>query len=116
MIVLPMERSSRSEGMAANPTRIKTVTAISKFWDDAVVPPLGGTIRTPAESPRFAPESARHGHIAAGVKPAAEWCKRHAAAGMKLEVVRLQNRAPVLFMEIPPKMDTGSGAACRTSC
>jgi len=84
------------------------VTAISKFWDDAVVPTLVDYIRIPAKSPHFDHEWARHGHIDAAVKLAAEWCKRHAAAGMKLEVVRLQNRTPVLFMEIPPNGNAGS--------
>ncbi|HEY1289617.1 MAG TPA: M20/M25/M40 family metallo-hydrolase [Burkholderiales bacterium] len=87
--------------MAANPTRIKTVTAISKFWDDAVVPTLVDYIRIPAKSPHFDHEWARHGHIDAAVKLAADWCTRHAVAGMKLEVVRLEGRTPVLFVEIP---------------
>src|ERR1041384_802303 len=108
MIVLPMERSSRSEAMAANPTRIKPVPAISNFWDDAVVPTLVDYIRIPAKSPHFDHEWARHGHIDAAVKLAADWCRRHAVAGMKLEVVRLQNRTPVLFMEIPPNVNAGS--------
>ena len=76
------------------------MTAIAKFWDDHVVPTLVDYIRIPAKSPHFDHEWARHGHIDAAVKLAAEWCKRHAAAGMKLEVVRLQNRTPVLFLEV----------------
>ena len=58
------------------------MTAIAKFWDDAVVPTLVDYIRIPAKSPHFDPEWARHGHIDAAVKLAADWCKRHAASGM----------------------------------
>src|SRR6478672_12942995 len=109
-IVLPAARSSRSEVMAANPTRIKTVTAIARFWDDAVVPTLLDYIRIPAKSPHFDHEWARHGHIDAAVKLAAEWCKRHAVSGMKLEVVRLADRTPVLFIDVPPNGNAGSSA------
>jgi acetylornithine deacetylase/succinyl-diaminopimelate desuccinylase-like protein len=77
------------------------VTNIARFWDDAITPALVDYIRIPAKSPHFDHEWARHGHIDAAVKLAADWCKRHAVAGMKLEVVRLEGRTPVLFIEIP---------------
>ena len=82
------------------------MTNIARFWDDAVVPTLVDYIRIPAKSPHFDHEWARHGHIDAAVKLAAAWCQRHAVAGMKLEVVRLENRTPVLFLEVEGK---GSG-------
>src|SRR6185295_9043642 len=76
------------------------MTAIAKFWDDAVVPTLVDYIRIPAKSPHFDHEWARHGHIDAAVKLAAEWCRKHALPGLKLEVVRLEGRTPVLFAEV----------------
>src|SRR3954463_15724579 len=82
------------------------MSAIAKFWDDAVVPTLVDYIRIPAKSPHFDHEWARHGHIDAAVKLAADWCKRHAVTGMKLEVVRLEGRTPVLFIEIPGSKGT----------
>jgi acetylornithine deacetylase/succinyl-diaminopimelate desuccinylase-like protein len=77
--------------------------AIAKFWDDEIVPALVDYIRIPAKSPHFDPDWARHGHIDAAVRLAADWCKRHALAGMKLEVVRLEGRTPVLLLEVPGK-------------
>jgi acetylornithine deacetylase/succinyl-diaminopimelate desuccinylase-like protein len=77
------------------------VTAIAKFWDGAIVPALVDYIRIPAKSPHFDREWARHGHIDAAVKLAADWCATHAVPGMKLEVVRLEGRTPLLFIEIP---------------
>ena len=74
---------------------------ISEFWDEAVVPALVEYIRIPAKSPHFDKQWARHGHIEDAVKLAAAWCEKHAVPGMKLEVVRLPNRTPVLFIEIP---------------
>ena len=51
---------------------------ISEFWQDSIVPTLIEYIRIPAKSPHFDAEWARHGHIEAAVKLAAEWCARHA--------------------------------------
>jgi acetylornithine deacetylase/succinyl-diaminopimelate desuccinylase-like protein len=76
------------------------VTGIAKFWDEAIVPALVDYIRIPAKSPHFDRDWARHGHIDAAVKLAADWCARHALPGMKLEVVRLEGRTPVLFAEL----------------
>ena len=75
--------------------------SISEFWDEAVVPALVEYIRIPAKSPHFDKEWARHGHIEDAVKLAAAWCEKHAVPGMKLEVVRLPGKTPVLFIEVP---------------
>jgi acetylornithine deacetylase/succinyl-diaminopimelate desuccinylase-like protein len=82
------------------------LTAIARFWDDAILPALVDYIRIPAKSPHFDADWARHGHIEAAVKLAAEWCARHAVPGMKLEIVRLEGRTPVLLAEVP---GTGKG-------
>ncbi len=81
------------------------MTQIAKFWDEAIVPALIDYIRIPAKSPHFDQDWASHGHIDAAVKLAADWCRKHAVPGMQLEVVRLQGRTPVLFIEIPGKSD-----------
>jgi acetylornithine deacetylase/succinyl-diaminopimelate desuccinylase-like protein len=74
---------------------------IAKFWDEAIVPALVDYIRIPAKSPHFDHDWARHGHIDAAVKLAADWCRRHALPGMTLEVIRLEGRTPVLFVDVP---------------
>ena len=74
---------------------------IAKFWDEAIVPALVDYIRIPAKSPHFDHDWAKHGHIDAAVKLAADWCRRHALPGMTLEVVRLEGRTPVLFVDVP---------------
>jgi acetylornithine deacetylase/succinyl-diaminopimelate desuccinylase-like protein len=79
------------------------MTPIAKFWDEAIVPALVDYIRLPAKSPHFDPDWASRGHIDAAVKLAAQWCRQHAVPGMKLEVVRLGQRTPVLLVEIPGK-------------
>ena len=79
------------------------MSQIAKFWDEAIVPALVEYIRIPAKSPHFDKEWARNGHIDAAVKLAADWCRRHALPAMKLEVVRLEGRTPVLLVEIEGK-------------
>jgi len=75
--------------------------SIAQFWDDAIVPALVEYIKIPAKSPHFDKAWAANGHIDAAVELAASWCRKHAVPGMKLEVVRLPGRTPVLFLEIP---------------
>jgi acetylornithine deacetylase/succinyl-diaminopimelate desuccinylase-like protein len=78
---------------------------IAKFWDEAIVPALVDYIRIPAKSPHFDAAWAKNGHIDAAVKLAAAWCRQHAVPGMKLEIVQLDKRTPVLFIDIPGKAD-----------
>ncbi|MCX7960124.1 MAG: M20/M25/M40 family metallo-hydrolase [Burkholderiales bacterium] len=77
------------------------MTPAARFWDEAIVPALVEYIRIPAKSPHFDPAWAENGHIERAVQLAADWCRSHAVAGMRLEVVRLPGRTPVLFVEVP---------------
>ncbi len=75
---------------------------IAQFWDDAIVPTLTDYIAIPAKSPHFDKAWRENGHIEAAVRLAEDWCRKHAVAGMKMEVVRLPGRTPVLFIDISP--------------
>jgi len=77
------------------------LTSIRQFWDEAIVPALIEYIRIPAKSPHFDRDWQKSGHIEAAVQLAARWCQAHALRGMTLEVVRLEGRTPVLFIEVP---------------
>ncbi len=82
---------------------------IAEFWDQAIVPTLVEYIRIPAKSPHFDAEWRAHGHIDAAVGLAERWCRRYAVPGMKLEVLRLPGRTPLLLLEIPatrPDLET----------
>src|SRR5262245_29665645 len=74
---------------------------IAEFWDDAIVPALTEYIRIPAKSPHFDKGWEKNGHIEAAVKLAAGWCRKNAVPDMTLEIVRLEGKTPVLFIEIP---------------
>ncbi|HXU41277.1 MAG TPA: M20 family metallopeptidase [Burkholderiales bacterium] len=77
------------------------MSQIGPFWDDAIVPAITEYIRIPAKSPHFDRDWQKHGHIEAALQLAVNWCKANPLRGMKLEVVRLENRTPVLFVEVP---------------
>jgi len=77
------------------------VTRIAQFWDDAIVPALIDYIRIPAKSPHFDPDWRAHGNIDEAARLAAGWCERNAIPGMKLEIVRLGERTPCLFIDVP---------------
>jgi acetylornithine deacetylase/succinyl-diaminopimelate desuccinylase-like protein len=84
---------------------------IARQWDDDIVPQLVDYIRLPAKSPHFDPQWKEHGHIEAAVEQARAWVARQPVRGMKLEVIRLEGRTPVLFFDIPAQ---GSAATDKT--
>src|SRR5579859_551647 len=84
-----------------DPVRLQAF--IDALWDDAVTPTLVDYIRIPNKSPAFDPDWAAHGHMEAATAQFAAWAgaKIEGIAGARLEVVRLEGRTPVIFIEIP---------------
>jgi acetylornithine deacetylase/succinyl-diaminopimelate desuccinylase-like protein len=76
-------------------------TFADKAWDDEIVPALTKYIAIPAKSPMFDPDWAKNGHIDRVVRDAAQWVEGKRVAALKLEVVRLEGRTPVIFFEVP---------------
>jgi acetylornithine deacetylase/succinyl-diaminopimelate desuccinylase-like protein len=76
---------------------------VDQTWDAEVTPALADYIRLPAKSPAFDPDWARNGHIEAAVTLYRSWAERRLAAvpGATVEVVRLEGRTPVLFIDVP---------------
>jgi acetylornithine deacetylase/succinyl-diaminopimelate desuccinylase-like protein len=70
-------------------------------WERSVVPTLCDYIRIPNKSAHFDPQWAEHGHMDRAARLLEEWCRAHALPGMTVEIVRLPNRTPVLFIEVP---------------
>jgi acetylornithine deacetylase/succinyl-diaminopimelate desuccinylase-like protein len=80
----------------------------SRIWDDEIVPALTEYIAVPAKSPMFDADWQAHGYLDRVVRDAAAWVESRKIAGLKLEVIRLEGRTPVIFFEIPA---TRAGAA-----
>jgi acetylornithine deacetylase/succinyl-diaminopimelate desuccinylase-like protein len=76
---------------------------IDGIWDDEVIPELTKYIRIPNKSPSFDPDWAAHGYMDAAVAQFAAWAEGKIAGidGATLEVVRLEGRTPVIFIEVP---------------
>ena len=88
---LPLQ-ADEAEGLAAFAART---------WDEEIVPALTDYIAVPAKSPMFDPDWERHGLIDRVVRDAAAWVESKSVAGLKLEVLRLPGRTPVIFFEVP---------------
>lgn len=73
----------------------------SALWDEEIVPALTDYIAIPAKSPMFDADWAAHGHIEKVLTQAAAWVESKKVAGLKLEVVRIPGRTPVIFFEVP---------------
>lgn len=73
---------------------------ISRQWDGDIVQRLSDYIAIPAKSLAFDPDWAAHGFIDRVVRDAAQWVESQKVPSLKLEVVRIDGRTPVIFFEI----------------
>ena len=81
-------------------------------WDEQIVPALTDYIAIPAKSPMFDADWQRNGHIERVVRDAAAWVEGRRIAGLKLEVIRLEGRTPVIFFEVPATRAGSTGTIC----
>ena len=65
------------------------------------MPELKRYIEVPAKSPMFDAQWQSHGYIDHVVRAAAAWVESRKVAGLKLEVIRLEGRTPVILFEVP---------------
>jgi acetylornithine deacetylase/succinyl-diaminopimelate desuccinylase-like protein len=73
----------------------------SQAWDERIVPAITEYVKVPAKSPMFDADWAAHGLLDRVVTDAARWVESRKVAGLKLEVIRLPGRTPVIFFDIP---------------
>ena len=74
---------------------------IARQWDDDIVPRLVDYIRIPAKSPHFDAGWEAHGHIERVTLLAEAWARAQPLAGLRVEIVRLPGRTPVVYFEVP---------------
>lgn len=74
---------------------------VTRQWDGDIVRQLTDYIAIPAKSPGFDPQWSQHGYIDTVLRNAAQWVEAQKVEGLKLEIVRLEGRTPVLFFEVP---------------
>ncbi|MEW6071016.1 MAG: M20/M25/M40 family metallo-hydrolase [Planctomycetota bacterium] len=74
---------------------------VEHVWDEEIVPNLIEYIRIPCLSPAFDAGWERTGELERAVQFLARWCRTRPIPGMKLELVRLPGRTPLLLAEVP---------------
>ena len=76
---------------------------IDRLWDHEIIPNLVDYIRIPNKSPAFDPDWQTHGYMDRAVEQFAAWARAKVSsiAGTSVEVVRLEGRTPVIFIDIP---------------
>ncbi len=93
--------------MDSNQTR----ASISSLWDAEIVPQLVEYIRIPNKSPMFDKDWAAHGFMDQAVEQLSGWARAQKVEGMTVEVVRLEGRTPLIFIDIPAAGPVGNGGA-----
>ena len=74
-------------------------------WENSAIPELVEYIRIPNKSPLFDPDWKSNGYMDQAVTQFESWCRSQNIDGMKLEVVRLPQRTPLIFIEIPGEIE-----------
>ena len=79
----------------------KATAFVDGVWGDTIVPTLVEYIKIPNKSPMFDPEWAANGYMADATNLVAGWCRDHLPKGAELEVVTLEGRTPLIFIDVP---------------
>lgn len=76
---------------------------VNSLWDQEIVPQLIDYIRIPNKSPLFDPQWREHGYMEQAVQQLAGWAEGKLAAfpGATLEIIRLEGRTPLIFIDLP---------------
>jgi len=83
----------------------KATSFVNDMWDTSIIPQLCDYIKIPNKSPLFDPDWEQHGHMEQAVQMLEAWCRTQAIEGMQIEVVRIEGRTPILFIDIPGDSD-----------
>src|SRR5213078_4536416 len=83
------------------PASDSTTAWVTDLFQSSVVPTLVDYIKIPNKSVMFDPDWRAHGYMDQSVDLFAGWARRHLPAGATLEVVRLGERTPVIFIDVP---------------
>ena len=83
----------------------KTAAFVSEMWDSSIVAEISEYIKVPNKSPIFDPDWEQHGYMDTAVAMLETLCKKQPIKGMQIEVVRIEGRTPLLFIDIPGDSD-----------
>lgn len=88
----------------------QVLSSVTKAWDEDLVGQLSDYIEIPAKSPAFDPTWQKAGYLETVLQRAATWVEAQKVPGLKLEVLRLPGRTPVMFFEVAATRSTHSAS------
>ena len=77
------------------------ISFTNQEWENSIIQELVKYIRVPNKSPAFDPNWQANGYMEEVVEQFVSWSKRQNIEGMKLDVVRLPERTPLIYIDIP---------------
>ncbi|MDB5108290.1 MAG: family metallo-hydrolase [Candidatus Binatus sp.] len=80
-------------------------THVDQVWDKSIISELVEYIRIPNKSVAFDRDWQAHGHMDKVVGRFEQWALRQPLRSLTVDVVRLEGRTPLLFIEIPGDSD-----------
>jgi len=83
----------------------KTATFVNDAWDESIIPEIAEYIKIPNKSPSFDPDWEANGHMEQAVLMLEAWAQKQPIQGMQIEIVRIDGRTPLLFIDIPGASD-----------
>lgn len=69
-------------------------------WDHSIIDKLKEFIKIPNKSPHFDPKWKEHGYMDRAMSLVINWCKEQEIKGLNLELLELEGRTPLLYMEV----------------
>lgn len=80
---------------------------VSRLWSEEILPSLSRLVEIPALSQAFDPDWSANGHLAAAVAHVRAWITARNLPGATLDVVQLDDRSPVLLVDVPATPGAG---------
>lgn len=74
---------------------------VEHTWAESIIPHLKEYLTIPNQSPAYDPQWAANGYMDQATELIANWMRAQQIPGLSLEIVRLQGRTPLIFVEIP---------------
>ncbi|KNZ34187.1 MAG: peptidase M20 [Methylibium sp. NZG] len=109
--------NARDPALPVQPDEASAIAAFAnRTWDEEIVSAITSYIEIPAKSPMFDADWQKNGHIERVIRDAASWVESKQVAGLKLEVVRIAGRTPVIFFEVPATKAGGNEKDADTIC
>ena len=74
---------------------------VENTWNTSIIPTLKEYLAIPNQSPAYDPDWQTNGYLDQAVELIANWVRGQDVPGLRLDIVRLEGRTPLLFIEIP---------------